>query len=141
MANEPEHEEEVEHSRRYTEHVKNRSDRELLIGHSKDIKQLCDMIKEREVKREVFETRIYDKIGEWSDKVDLRCESRLSMIGTKMGATTFRWLFGLLVLAVLSMAGAVSYNRVDISQAKSLIKSNAVHIQENIKTIQGLCEP
>jgi|SaaInl8_200m_RNA_FD_contig_41_589173_length_1029_multi_8_in_0_out_0_1 hypothetical protein len=141
MANEPEHEEEVVFTKRYSDHVKNRSDRDLLIGHSKDIKLICKKLDDREKKREDFETRIYDKIGEWSDKVDLRCESRLSMIGTKMGASTFRWLFGLLVLAVLSMAGAVSYNRVDISQAKSLINSNAVHIQENIKTIQGLCEP
>jgi hypothetical protein len=138
---EPENQEEIEFTRRYTDHIKNRSDRELLIGHSKDIKLICKKLDSRETKREAFEIRIYDKIDSWSNKIDTRCESRLSLIGSKMSTTTFRWLFGLLVLAVLSMAGAVSYNRVDISQAKSLIKSNAVHIQENIKTIQGLCEP
>jgi|GEM_PF-1521957 hypothetical protein len=130
MNAEPENPEEVELSRRYSDHIKNRSDRELLIGHSKDIKLICKKLDDREKKREDFEIRIYDKMDKWTTNVDLKCESRLGMMNSKMGSSTFKWFFGLMATVMILMAGTVSFNRVDLAETKANLKETGIHLQE-----------
>lgn len=83
----------------------NPSDHELLIEHSVKIDHLCALIK-----------KVDKTIERYTEKLDTRCAFTGSAIASthkeifekvdkKMDSATFRWMIGLLVLGMITVAG------------------------------------
>jgi len=114
------------HDRRYTDHILKASDHDLLIKLHTKIDDICSAHKE---------TRL--EIRSYADRIDVRCEKRLGMINSTsdnvIGKSMFRWLFGFLVLALITLYSITGVNTVAVAK-------NEMQIGENAKALKQLIE-
>jgi hypothetical protein len=114
------------HDRRYTDHITKTSDHDLLIKLHTKIDGICSAHKE---------TRL--AIKSYADRIDVRCEHRLGMINATsdnvIGKSMFRWLFGFLVLALITLYSIAGVNTVSVAK-------NEIQIGENAKALKQLIE-
>lgn len=128
--------------RRKSDMLEHKSDHDLLIRHAVKIDSLCEMMGSMTSKLDLFATRVDD-----------RCSTRYSEVQTaflkehdgRMDIVTVRWLIGILVVIIVSVIGAVSYNRIELQKQVSKhdlimqhIKSNTSDIKQNQAVIESV---
>ena len=121
----------VDQTRRYTDHILKASDHDILIEVHTKINDLCDSHKD---------TR--KELKEFADRIDTRCETRLDLInrnhGHIIGKTMFKWLFGFLILAMLTLYSAAGFNSVSVAKNESQIAQNGIQIGLNAEALKNL---
>lgn len=121
-----------ERTRRYTDHVEHASDHDLLITLNTKINSICESIQSHN-----------EQHKEFINKVDQRCEHRLSLINGNndkvIGKSMFRWLFGTVIIVLISLFGIIGVTRINsvkndiqISHNYDLIGKNATAIEQLI---------
>lgn len=97
------------------------TDHDLLIQHTVKIDTLCKLMRANSKQLSAF-----------SDKLDKRCvhihdgitdthREIFTKIDKKTDSITFRWLIGIIILVVLTMAGVVGTDVVDVQANKKAI--------------------
>ena len=123
------------------------SDHDLIIRHTVKINQLCTLVTSMDKKMDYNIGKIFDKIDGHADKVDKKCEGRKASceLGTQSIATqldnkldniTFRWLFGIFTLILLTFFGIMGMNKLEIHNNKKDINTNKKEVEYNFEKIQ-----
>ena len=120
-------------NRRYSDHVKKASDHDLLIRLHTKMDAVCAAHKE---------TR--EEVKAFADRIDTRCETRLGLINRNhehiMDKTTFKWLFGLLILALVTLYSVAVTNTISLTRNEAQIISNGIQIGLNAEALEKLIE-
>ena len=119
--------------RRYTDHIETASDHDILIKLNTKVSLVCAAIKDTN-----------DHLKDFTDKIDIRCEDRLKLINSNndkiVGKSMFKWLIGLVIIGMITVAGIAGTNSVfiarhdtKISHVSTQIEKNAIAISKIIK--------
>jgi len=122
-----------------------KTDHDLLIRHAVKIDTMCAML-----------STLGAKFDDFTSRVDTRCEVRQTTCTDKFAAehdgrmdvNTVRWLIGILIIVILSIAGTVGYNQLELQKQRNdhdlithQIKTNTDDIKQNqgaIKAVQQI---
>ena len=120
-------------NRRYSDHIKKTSDHDLLIRLHTKMDDVCASHKE---------TR--QEVRSFADKIDTRCETRLDLINRNnehiIDKTMFKWIFGFLILSLVTLYSVAVTNTVSLAKNESQIIQNGIQIGLNAEALEKLIE-
>lgn len=103
--------------RRYTDHIKQTSDHDLLIKLHTKFDANCEKLKE-----------YHDKVDARELIMDARCEKRYDKI---IGKPFFMWVVGFVILGLITVAANTGWNTTSIMENRIKVIENKEHIEEN----------
>ena len=112
------------YSRRSSDKLLDQSDHDLLINHTVKLEFLCDLLEDYHIKFDGF-----------AESSALRCEARHNQIIDK---SIFKWIIGILVFVIISVAATIGIDQSRISSQYILIQENTRRIKENKVEIDEL---
>jgi len=114
------------------------TDHDLLIRLNAKINTLCASLSE--TNQHVRDGN--QNLTDFTDRIDVRCESRLNLIdkvnNNSLGKSMFMWLLGIIVIIVMTIFSIAGLNKVEIAKYQLMIDSNTTHIKANADAIKTL---
>ena len=121
----------MELDRRYTDHIEQATDHDLLTKLNAKMDSVCKAHKDTQ-----------EFLKDTIKRVDIRCESRLNLINSNskevVGKSIFKWLIGILVFVLLTVFGVAGLNSISIAKNESSIIQNGKQIGQNAIAIDKL---
>jgi hypothetical protein len=121
----------TEPTRRYNDGIEPTTDHDLLIRLNTKISTIC-----------MSQSDTNKHLKDFTDKIEFRCESRLKLIDKVddkiLGKSMFTWLFGIIVVIIITVFSVAGINRVEIAKYQLMVDSNAEQIKSNADTIKIL---
>ena len=106
---------EIEQLKRYTDHLKQESDHDLLIKLHENVTSIC---RKQDSNKEDFDAYI--------EKMDKRCDHRLDVLTTsferKFNSITFWKIFWVFALIMFAFGSTITYNSIAIERNSTVIK-------------------
>ena len=121
----------TEPTRRYNDGIEPTTDHDLLIRLNTKISTIC-----------MSQADTNQHLKGFTDKIEFRCESRLKLINKVddkiVGKSIFTWLFGIIVVVIMTVFSVAGINKVEIAKYQLMIDANAEQIKSNADAIKIL---
>jgi len=118
-------------TRRHTDGIEPTTDHDLLIRLNTKISTIC-----------MSQADTNQHLKGFTDKIEFRCESRLKLIDKVddkiLGKSMFTWLFGIIVVVIMTVFSITGINKVEIAKYQLMIDANAEQIKSNADAIKIL---
>jgi len=128
----------AEPTRRYGDGSEPTTDHDLLIRLNAKINIMCASL--AETNQHVRDGN--QNLTDFTDKIDIRCESRLNLIDKVddkiLEKSLFKWLFGIIVVIIMTVFSIAGLNKVEIAKYQLMVDSNAEQIKANADAIKTL---
>ena len=128
----------VEPTRRYGDGSDPTTDHDLLIRLNAKINVMCASLSE--TNQHVRDGN--QNLTDFTDKIDIRCESRLNLIDKVddkiLDKSLFKWLVGIIVVVIMTVFSIAGINKVEIAKYQLMIDANAEQIKSNADAIKIL---
>ena len=128
----------VEPTRRYNDGSEPTTDHDLLIRLNAKINIMCASLAETNMHVRDGNQNLTD----FTDKIDVRCESRLNLIDKVddkiLEKSLFKWLLGIIVVVIMTVFSIAGLNKVEIAKYQLMVDSNAEQIKANADAIKTL---
>jgi len=121
----------TEPTRRYNDGIEPTTDHDLLIRLNTKISTIC-----------LSQAETNQHFKDFTDKIELRCESRLKLIDKVndkiLGKSIFTWLLGIVIVVIMTVFSIAGINKVEIAKYQLMIDANAEQIKSNADAIKIL---
>ncbi len=121
----------TEPTRRYNDGIEPTTDHDLLIRLNTKISTIC-----------LSQAETNQHLKDFTDKIELRCESRLKLIDKVndkiLGKSIFTWLLGIVIVVIMTVFSIAGINKVEIAKYQLMIDANAEQIKSNADAIKIL---
>ena len=128
----------TEPTRRYGDGSEPTTDHDLLIRLNAKINIMCASL--AETNQHVRDGN--QNLTDFTDKIDVRCESRLNLIDKVdnkiLEKSLFKWLLGIIIVVVMTVFSIAGLNKVEIAKYQTMIDSNVEQIKSNADAIKVL---
>ena len=128
----------AEPTRRYGDGSEPTTDHDLLIRLNAKINVMCASL--AETNQHVRDGN--QNLTDFTDKIDIRCESRLNLIDKVddkiLEKSLFKWLLGIIIVVIMTVFSIAGLNRVKIAKYQTMVDSNAEQIRSNADAIKVL---
>ena len=128
----------TEPTRRYGDGSEPTTDHDLLIRLNAKINIMCASL--AETNQHVRDGN--QNLTDFTDKIDVRCESRLNLIDKVdnkiLEKSLFKWLLGIIIVVVMTVFSIAGLNKVEIAKYQTMIDSNVEQIKSNADAIKIL---